>query len=291
MSASPRVDAHQHFWRLSDRQGQWPPAQLRAIHRDFLPHDLEPLRQHAGIDGTVLVQSLPSEDDTRWMLSLADAHPVVWGVVGWVDMKAAEAPARIAALAAHPKLKGLRPMLQDLADDGWIAHAAVDGAARAMVRHGLVFDALVLSRHLGALHRFAARHPDLRIVIDHGAKPPIATGELEPWRSGIAALAALPNVACKVSGLLTEAGSRRSAEALRPYVQALWDLFGPERLLWGSDWPVLRLAGDYQGWLEMSRALFDSIDPALSDARRADLFGGNAMRLYGLVPPQPVAPC
>jgi L-fuconolactonase len=282
MSSSLRVDAHQHFWRLADRRGHWPPAELEAIHRDFLPADLEPQRQHAGIDGTVLVQSLPSEDDTHWMLDLADQHRFIWGVVGWTDLKAADAPERIAALAKRPKLKGLRPMLQDLPDDGWIADPAVDAGARAMAQHGLVFDALVLTRHLEALHAFAIRHPGLRIVIDHGAKPPIATGALEPWRSWMAALAALPHVSCKVSGLLTEAGPRRSADALRPYVQTLWDLFGPRRLLWGSDWPVLRLAGDYQAWLEMSQALFATIDPAMSDTDRADLFGANAMRLYGL---------
>lgn len=282
MSSSLRVDAHQHFWRLADRRGHWPPAELEAIHRDFLPPDLEPQRLHAGIDGTVLVQSLPSEDDTRWMLDLADQHRFIWGVVGWTDLKAADAPERIAALAKRPKLKGLRPMLQDLPDDGWIADPAVDAGAQAMAKHGLVFDALVLTRHLEALHAFAIRHPGLRIVIDHGAKPPIATGALEPWRSWMATLAALPHVSCKVSGLLTEAGPRRSADALRPYVQTLWDLFGPRRLLWGSDWPVLRLAGDYQAWLEMSQALFATIDTAMSDADRADLFGTNAMRLYGL---------
>jgi L-fuconolactonase len=282
MSTSLRVDAHQHFWRLADRQGHWPPAELEAIHRDFLPADLEPKRQHAGIDGTVLVQSLPSENDTRWMLDLADQHRFIWGVVGWVDLKAADAPERIAALATRPKLKGLRPMLQDLPDDDWIADPGVDAGALAMAQHGLVFDALVLTRHLEALQTFAMRHPSLRIVIDHGAKPPIATGELEPWRSRMATLAALPHVSCKVSGLLTEAGARRSADALRPYMQTLWDLFGPRRLLWGSDWPVLRLAGDYQAWLEMSQALFTTIDPTMSEADRADLFGANAMRLYGL---------
>lgn len=282
MNTPPRVDAHQHFWRLADRQGHWPPASLQAIHRDFVPADLEPLRQRAGIDGTVLVQSLPGESDTHQLLQLADQHAFIWGVVGWTDMKVAGATQRIAALAGHRKLKGLRPMLQDLPDDAWIADTAVDAAAQAMQRCGLVFDALVLPRHLAALETFAARHPGLGVVIDHGAKPPIATGEIEPWRSRMARLAALPQVACKVSGLLTEAGARRDADALRPFVQALWELFGPERLLWGSDWPVLRLAGDYQGWLDMSHALFDSIVPAATDTHRAALFGGNAMRLYGL---------
>jgi L-fuconolactonase len=285
MSLPVRVDAHQHFWRLADRHGHWPPAELGSIHRDFLPADLEPLRQRAGIDGTVLVQSLPTEDDTRWLLALADQHPFIWGVVGWVDMKAADAPARIAALAAHPRLKGLRPMLQDLPDDGWIADPAVDAAAHAMVQHGLVFDALVLTRHLPALHRFALRHPGLPIVIDHGAKPPIAAGRVEPWRSQMAWLAAMPQVNCKVSGLLTEAGSLQNTEALLPYVQALWALFGPERLLWGSDWPVLRLAGDYAGWLDMSHALLGAVDPPPTDAQRSAIFGGNAMRVYRLDKP------
>ncbi|NRF71690.1 amidohydrolase family protein [Aquincola sp. S2] len=282
MSRTPRIDAHQHFWRLADRAGHWPPPALGAIHRDFTPGDFEPLRRAAGIDGTVVVQSMPSEQETRQLLGLPDRHDFILGVVGWVDLKAPEAPQRIAALAAHPKLKGLRPMLQDLDDDAWIADAAVDPSARAMCAHGLVFDALVLTRHLGALDAFAARHPGLAIVIDHGAKPPIARGEIEPWRRALAPLAARPNVHCKVSGLLTEAGEHRSAQALQPYVQALWTLFGAARLLWGSDWPVLRLAADYGAWLDMCELLFSTIAPELGDSQRAALFGGHAQRLYRL---------
>jgi len=284
-----RIDAHQHFWRLADRAGQWPPAELAAIHRDFLPEDLAGTLRHAGIDGTVLVQSLPSERDTRFLLELADAHAFVRGVVGWVDLKAADAADRIDDLARHPRLKGLRPMLQDLPDDDWIDDPALDPAVRAMCRHGLVFDALVVPRQLRALLRFATRHPALAIVVDHAAKPFISRGQLQPWQDDLAALAALPNVACKLSGLLTEAGEHARDDALRPYVQAIWDLFGAWRLVWGSDWPVLRLAADYDAWRAMSERLLDTLRTPADAAARAAVFGGNAMRLYRLTP-RPAAP-
>lgn len=279
-----RVDAHQHFWRLADRAGQWPPASLQAIHRDFGPQDLAPHLQAAGVDATVLVQSLPSVADTRWMLSVAAQTPWVRGVVGWVDFKAPDAPEQIADLARDPLLKGLRPMLQDLDDADWIADPACDAAARAMQRHGLVFDALVLPRHLRGLRRFAKRHPDLPIIIDHGAKPLITSGALEPWRTDMAALAALPQVHCKVSGLLTEAGDRRDAATLQPYAQSLWLLFGPRRLLWGSDWPVLNLASDYAGWWALAHDLAQRFYPAPQPDDLRALFGDNAARLYRLTP-------
>ncbi len=279
-----RVDAHQHFWRMSDRAGQWPPADLAAIHRDFLPDDLVASLAGADITATVLVQSLPSAADTQFLLDLADAHEFVRGVVGWVDMKAPDAAQRIDRLARHPRLKGLRPMLQDLPDD-WIADPAVAPAVEAMCRGGLVFDALVLPRQLTHLLAFATRYPALTIVIDHAAKPFIARGELQPWREDMAALAALPQVACKLSGLLTEAGTRAQVDALQPYAQALWQLFGPSRLVWGSDWPVLRLAGDYAGWLAMSEALVAALRPAPDPRGQAAIFGGNATRLYRLTPP------
>jgi L-fuconolactonase len=284
MSRAPRIDAHQHFWRIGERRGQWPPPQLATIHRDFLPPDLEPLRLRAGIDGTVLVQSLPDEADTRWMLSVADATPWVRGVVGWTDLKSPDAARRIRALASHATLKGLRPMLQDLPDDDWIADPALDGAAQAMVEAGLVFDALVVPRQLRALEVFARRHPALAIVIDHGAKPQVGRSIVEPWRADMARLAALPNVHCKLSGLLTEAGDDPSAARLRPYVAVLWELFGPARLLWGSDWPVLRLAGEYGAWLDMSHELLRSVCPDIADAQRDAVFGANAQRVYGLAP-------
>ncbi|KQY15617.1 amidohydrolase [Massilia sp. Root133] len=270
------VDAHQHFWRLADRNGAWPPPDLAAIYRDFFPPDLAPTLARHGVARTVLVQSMPNEDDTRFMLGLAHAHPFIGGVVGWVDLKAPDAPARIAALAADPLLKGLRPMLQDLADDDWIADPALAPAVDAMLRHGLSFDALVLPRHLPALLAFAQRHPDLPIVIDHGAKPLIAAGVLEPWRTDIARLAALPQVSCKLSGLVTEAGADWDVDRLRPYVDHLLACFGPRRLIWGSDWPVLNLAADYARWLAACASLLEG----LAGADRLAVFGLNALRFY-----------
>jgi L-fuconolactonase len=275
------IDSHQHFWRLADRQGQWPPATLTAIHRDFMPEDLLPSLRQCHIGGTVLVQSLPTVADTGFLLQLADAHDFVRGVVGWVDLKATDAAGQIAALARHPLLKGLRPMLQDLSDDAWIADPALDPAIAAMCSHGLCFDALVLPRHLAALTWFTRRHPQLPIVIDHAAKPPIASGEIAPWFADMRSLAKLPNVHCKLSGLLTEAGPSPRAAELAPYLDAIYTLFGHRRLMWGSDWPVLKLAGSYDSWLAMALGFCRAQDGADDDTLDA-IFGGNARRFYRL---------
>ncbi|WP_114944852.1 amidohydrolase family protein [Microvirga calopogonii] len=270
-----RIDAHQHFWLMRNRQGQWPPPDLADIHQDFMPIGLESSLKACGIGGTVLVQSLASLADTDFMLDLADRHSFILGVVGWVDLKAVDAASHIARLAGHPKLKSLRPMLQDIPDIDWIDDPHLDPAIAAMKEADLRFDALVTPQHLRALTAFAVRHPDLPTVIDHGAKPRIATGEIGSWRDAMAGLAALPNVHCKLSGLLTEAGERRDAEAIRPYAEALLDLFGPERLIWGSDWPVLRLAGTYEDWLAMCHAFVPS-------GHHDAVFGRNAIRFYKL---------
>jgi L-fuconolactonase len=271
-----RIDAHQHFWRIADRKGSWPPPSLATIHRDFDPADLAPLLEQHGIARTVLVQSMPNEDDTLYMLGLASQNAFIGGVVGWVDLKGGDARARIAALARDPLLKGLRPMLQDEADECWIDDPALAPAVGAMLRHGLSFDALVLPRHLPSLLAFAQRYPDLPVVIDHGAKPLIAAGELEPWRRDMAALAQLPQVHCKLSGLVTEAGASWNVERLRPYTDHIVQAFGPRRVIWGSDWPVLHLAADYGQWVSASETLLAGLD----DSARADIFGLNAARFY-----------
>ena len=285
-----RVDAHQHFWRLADRAGAWPPAALAAIHRDFASSDLAPALRQAGIDATVLVQSLPSRADTAWLLEVARATPFVRGVVGWVDMKAADAPEAIAALAADPLFKGVRPMLQDLPDDDWIADPATGPAADAMADLGLVFDALVLPRQLGALFTFARRHPALTVLVDHAAKPDLRGGELLAWRTALARLADLPNVHCKLSGLLTEAAPGADVADLLPAVQAVWSLFGPRRLVWGSDWPVLLLAVDYAHWCALTEQLLARVDPPATPAERAAVLGDNAASLYRLRPTES-SPC
>jgi L-fuconolactonase len=271
------IDAHQHFWRVGRNGFAWPTPDLAAIHRDFGPADLEAIGARLGLAGSVLVQSQADDRDTDWLLELAAAEPLVLGVVGWADLGAPGAPARIAELARRPKLRGLRPMLQNLDDDAWIARPSLDPALDAMIAHGLSLDALVLTRHLPHLLTLARRRPDLAIVIDHGAKPPIATGEqAEAWTLGVDALAALPQVFCKLSGLLTEASPSQAPDALAPYVRRLVSAFGPDRLMWGSDWPVLDLAGDYGGWLVLAKSLSGLTDPA----DLAALFGGTCRRFY-----------
>lgn len=271
------IDAHQHFWRVGENGFSWPPPDLAAIHRDFCPADLAAVGAPVGLAGSVLVQSQPDDRDTDWLLALAADEPLVLGVVGWADLASPAAPDRIAALGRNPKLRGLRPMLQSLDDDAWIAAPGLDPAFDAMVAHGLSLDALVLTRHLPHLLTLARRRPELAIVIDHGAKPPIAAGDRDgAWARGIGALAALPQVFCKLSGLLTEAAAGQGSEALSSYVAHLVSAFGPERLMWGSDWPVLNLAGDYAGWLAQARDLSGLTDPA----QLAALFGGTCRRFY-----------
>ncbi|WP_332878688.1 amidohydrolase family protein [Massilia sp. S19_KUP03_FR1] len=273
-----RIDAHQHFWRLAARAGSWPPPALAPIYRDFLPPELAPLLAANGIDATVLVQSLPTRADTDFLLQLARETPFVAGVVGWVDLKAPDAARQIDALAQDPRLKGLRPMLQDIEDETWIDDPVLDPAIDAMVRNRLVFDALVLPQHLPALLAFARRHPALTIVIDHAAKPAIASAAVDDWAAGLAALAALPQVCCKLSGLVTEARPDWCEADLEPYARVVLAAFGPERVIWGSDWPVLNLALDYAGWIDTSAALLDALSPAARD----QVLGLNAMRIYRL---------
>ncbi len=271
------IDAHCHVWRIGRNDHEWPTPDLPAIHRDFDLDDLVRVGAEVGLTGAVLVQSQPSQRDTEWLLEIAADHPLALGVVGWTDIASADAAERIAALAANPCLKGLRPMLQDLADD-WVLEARLEPALAAMVAADLSFDALVRPRHLPSLLELVRRWPDLRVVIDHGAKPDIGAGRLDPWREQITALAAAPGVHCKLSGLLTEAGETPTAEALAPFVAHLLEAFGADRLMWGSDWPVLNLAGDYRGWQAMADAFAAPLDPT---GRRA-LFGETAKRFYRL---------
>jgi L-fuconolactonase len=250
-----RIDAHQHFWRLARGDYGWLTPAIGAIHRDFLPPDLAPLLLAAGVEATVLVQAAPTEAETEFLIDLAGETPFVAGVVGWIDFDAPDAPHRIARLAERPKLVGLRPMIQDLPDHAWMLRKSLTPAFGAMIAHGLALDALVRPRHLPVLLEFAARHPDLPIVIDHGAKPDIAAGALEPWASDIRLIARDTEVYCKLSGLVTEARPGAPLSEVAPYIETLLDAFGAERLMWGSDWPVLNLNGDYASWFEQVRAV------------------------------------
>lgn len=246
--------------------------------------ELQAVAQPLGVIGSVLVQSQASDVDTDYLLSLAAKHEFVKAVVGWVDLTAPTAPQRIRQLALHPKLRGLRPMLQALPEDDWLLRPEIEPAIAAMIEQRLSFDALVFTRHLHHLRIFATRFPQLPIVIDHGAKPPIAANEcvqFQSWSDAMSGLAELPQVYCKVSGLLTEAHAEQGAEALNIYLVRLLELFGAERLLWGSDWPVVNNAAneslaDYATWLALARNFFMQQPAAPANA----IFGENARRFY-----------
>lgn len=276
-----RIDAHQHYW--SPRHGDYgwlvPSGGLQAIYRDFGPADLHPLLDAAGIGGTVLVQAAPSEAETRRLLEIA-AQPAsrVLGVVGWCDLNSPRAPEAIAALARNPMLKGLRPMLQDIPETGWLLRRELHAAFDATEREGLAMDLLIKPRHLRVVLQFAKERPGLRMVIDHGAKPDIRAGAFADWAEGMARLARETHLVCKLSGLLTEAAPGAGAEALRPYVEHLLAEFGPERLMWGSDWPVLNLAGSYERWREMCDGWLGGLDAG----KRTTVEGGNARDFYAL---------
>lgn len=275
-----QIDAHQHYWNPARGDYGWLTPDLAPLYRTFGPPELAPLRERAGVSRTVVVQAAPTVEETRYLLGLAREEDSIAGVVGWVPMLDADAPALIAELGREPKFKGVRPMLQDLPDDEWIANPALKPAVDALIAHDLAFDALIFTRHVEALETFIKRFAQLRVVIDHGAKPPIRDGGAgwQAWAEGITRLAQLPHVHCKLSGLATEAAQGWTETTLRPYVDHLLAAFGPKRLMWGSDWPVLNLNGDYLLWHSIAAQLLAS----LSDAERDAVFGGNAAAFYRL---------
>lgn len=246
------IDTHQHFWKLERGDYGWLTPDLAPLYRDFMPEDLKPLLDAAGVSGTIAVQAADTEAETEFLLSLADTHDWIRGVVGWVDLAAATAPASIARLAAHPRLVGLRPMIQDIPDDTWMLRPELAGGIAAMVRHDLTFDALVMPRHLPHLRAFLAAYPDLRVVVDHCAKPEIRNAGFTGWAETLQEIAADTRVFCKLSGLATEAATAWSEADLAPYIRHVIEVFPESRLLFGSDWPVLNLASDYQAWIDIA---------------------------------------
>ena len=243
-----KIDAHQHFWKLDRGDYDWLTPDLAPLFRDYLPEDLAPLLRSTGVDGTIVVQAAATVAETEFMLSLADQNDWIYGVVGWVDFESPDAPSTIARLAAHPKLVGLRPMIQDIPEVDWMLRDALRPTIDAMITHNLTFDALVLLRHLEHLKSFQLRYPDLRVVIDHGAKPDIRHGKFELWAGQIRQIADGEGTFCKLSGLVTEAAENWKPEDLIPYVEHILQSFGHNRVLFGSDWPVLNLRSGYEDW-------------------------------------------
>jgi L-fuconolactonase len=282
------IDAHQHFWQVSRGDYGWlTPEALPRLYRNFLPEHLAPLLDRSGVERTVVVQAAPTDTETDFLLDLAQRTPFVAGVVGWTDLESPRAVARIESLAKHGALLGLRPMLQDLPDDEWMLRDSIAPAIEAMTDAGLCFDALVKPRHLPVLLRFLHRYPRLPIVIDHGAKPEIASGRIDDWAAQMYRIAQQTNALCKLSGLATEAGRQWTAATLAPYVDVLLDAFGPRRLMWGSDWPVLHEAYEHDDSAETVPYLAwygaaAELTAQLSADERACVFGRTAAAFYAI---------
>ncbi|MEV0911394.1 amidohydrolase family protein [Streptomyces hokutonensis] len=277
------VDAHHHVWDLSVRDQDWITGpELQPIRRDFTITDLELEARAAGVDRTVLVQTITVAEETPEFLALADTHDLIAGVVGWTDLTRpdiADELARLRELPGGHYLKGIRHQVQGEPDPNWLLRPDVRRGLAAVADAGLVYDLLVLPHQFPAGVQAAASLPQLTFLLDHLGKPPVASGRLEPWEAALRSLAALPNTHCKLSGLVTEADWKTwSTQDLRPYTDVALDAFGPGRLMFGSDWPVCTLAASYG---EVAAATGELTD-GLSEAERAEVFEGTATRVYGL---------
>lgn len=270
------VDAHQHFWNPARGDYGWLKPD-NPIHRVFSPADLRPLMADAGVDATILVQAAPTLEETDYMLGIARGTPWVLGVVGWIDLLAPSATSEVRRRAGDPLFLGVRPMLQDLPDPDWILQPALTPALEAIAAEGLVFDALILSHQIAAIADLARRHPGLTIMLDHGAKPHLGDADaMLAWARDMEKLAVAPNVTCKLSGLLTELTPAGTRDDVARATGVLFDLFGADRLVWGSDWPVLTLAGTYRDWFALAREAI----AAKQESALPAVMGGNALRLY-----------
>ena len=275
--ATPVVDAHQQFWALRRDDYFWLQPGT-PLYRDFQPVDLAPLLAAAGVQHTVLVQTTNSVSETRYLLEMANDTEFVAGVVGWVDMLSSTVYQQLGVLDRHPKFLGVRPMLSEIRDPEWMLDPALDGAFRELISRRLCVDAMLTPRHLPTLLTLLRRYPELRVVVDHAARPRIRERDLGGWRQDISAIARETGAYCKLSGLPNEAGENWRFEDLEPYMDHLLGCFGSERLMWGSDWPTLDLHGGYQRWWEATWRFLERLGLRGQEA----ILGGTAVRFYGL---------
>jgi L-fucono-1,5-lactonase len=276
-----RLDAHQHFWRYSPAEYPWMTDTLAALRRDSLPEDLQPLLARAGLDGSIAVQARQTLAESRWLLELAEQSSFIKGVVGWVDLRAENVDEALGDLSRHAKCVGVRHVVQDEPDDRFLLRPDFLRGVGRLRSHGLTYDILIYPRQLPAALEFVRHFPEQPFVLDHLAKPTVRDGSLSPWREQVRELAQSANVVCKVSGLVTEANWHAwKADDFRPYLEVVFEAFGPERLMFGSDWPVCTLAASYVQVYE----LVDRYTQGVGDEVRAKLFGENAARFYGIKP-------
>jgi len=276
-----QIDAHHHFWNPARGDYGWMPEDNATLNRAYGPADIAPHLAESGIDATILVQAAPSIAESEYMLGIADATPHVAAVTGWVDFESPAHAAELERLAGHPKFRGVRPMIQDIPDDDWMLREDVRWGYEAVTALGLRFEALGFPRHIDNFLTIFTRHPDMKVVIDHCMKPRIAARDaagFRAWADGMARLAAETSAFCKFSALITEADPDWTVEDLRPYAEHVITVFGAGRVMWGSDWPVCRLAGEYADW---RNAALD-LTAGCSDAEQAAIYGGTANSFYDL---------
>ncbi|RDC64922.1 amidohydrolase family protein [Adhaeribacter pallidiroseus] len=274
-----KIDAHQHFWQYSPTTHSWITPAMAVLQRHYLPQDLEENLKKCGFSGCVAVQAAQTEAETEFLLNLAAAYSFIKGVVGWVDLRAKNAPERIASFAQNPLLKGLRHVVQDEPDDLFLVQPAFLRGISLLQPLGLTYDILIFPRHLPVAAQFVEQFPEQQFVLDHLAKPFIKKATLQPWAENLKKLAAYPNVSAKLSGLVTEADwDNWQPQDLKPYLDIALEAFGSERLLIGSDWPVCRLAGAYD---QVMQVVIDFI-AKLSPTEQAAIMGNNAVRFYNL---------
>ncbi len=275
----PCIDTHHHLWRYTAAEYGWIGEEMRWLQRDFLPGELRQEMENAGVQATICVQARQTLQETEALLRFAGKHPWIAGVVGWAAIASDDFPAQLDLLLRQPKLKGLRHVLQNEPDPAFSLRPDFQRGLRAMKGTGLVYDVLIYAPQLPVAAELADSHPEQAFVLDHLAKPKIATGEISPWREQLHELARRPNVWCKVSGMVTEADWQRwTADDLRPYLDAALEAFGPHRLLAGSDWPVCTLASSYSRWWQILRAWAASLSAGEQEA----ILARNAAEVYRL---------
>jgi len=275
------IDAHQHYWRYNSSEYEWIDESMSAIRRDFLPSDLKPELQSNSFRGSVAVQTRQTFEETRWLLELAEQSDSILGVVGWVDLCSPDARNQLERFGGNPKLVGIRHIVQGEADDYFLMRPDFLRGISLLEEFDLAYDILIYTRHLPVAAEFVERFPRQRFVLDHMAKPPIKSGEIQPWAEGIRRLAELPNLFCKLSGLVTEADWERwKPEQVQPYLDVAFDSFGPERLMIGSDWPVCLVASSYTRVIDLVKNYLSRYSPEIREA----VMGGNARRFWRLQP-------
>lgn len=271
------IDSHQHFWQVGRFDYPWMTPEVDVLCHDYLPGQLKPILQGNGVGQTILVQASNSVAETKWLLHLADQNPFIAGVVGWADLQAADVGRQLEELALHPKFKGVRHLVESEPADDWLAQESVISGLRELASRDLSYDLLLHTRHLRHAQQAIEQCPQLRFVIDHLAKPPVAQGQVDQWARELKPIAAAPNVWCKLSGLVTEASwTSWQIEDFIPYVDKVLEYFGPRRIMFGSDWPVCLLAASYEQVLET----FNTLLADLSDEERELIFSQNAARFY-----------